>query len=50
MIDTGAEAARERVAVAGVHTGSGDVLRDTTDESMRELLRTGENRRRRGCA
>ena len=37
MIDTGAEAARERVAVAGVHTGSGDVLRDTTDESMREL-------------
>lgn len=28
---------RERVVIAGVHTGSNDVLQDTTEESMKEL-------------
>lgn len=37
MIDTGAQMPKERVIAAGVHTGSGDVLSDTTEESMREL-------------
>ena len=28
---------REKVIIAGLHTGSRDYLNDTTDESMREL-------------
>ena len=33
---------QERAVLAGVHTGSGDPLKDTTDESMAELARLAE--------
>lgn len=37
MNHTGSEEKRERVLLAGVHTGRADNLHDTTDESMAEL-------------
>lgn len=33
---------QERAVLAGVHTGSGDPLKDTTDESMNELARLAD--------
>ncbi len=33
---------QERAVLAGVHTGSGDPLKDTTEESMEELARLAE--------
>ncbi|MBQ9915537.1 MAG: GTPase HflX, partial [Clostridia bacterium] len=33
---------QERAILAGVHTGSGDPLKDTTEESMKELARLAE--------
>ena len=40
LLETKQEA--ERAVLAGVHTGSGDPLKDTTEESMAELARLAD--------